>query len=89
VTRRVLNKLTIRDIATTVKPGRYSDGGNLYFSVRPGGRRNWVFRFTLGGKVSKMGLGSAATVTLAEARVKASEARRTLAAGLNPIAASS
>jgi len=83
---RALNKLTARAVATLTKPGRHSDGGGLYLSISPdGSRKRWVFMFKFQGRQREMGLGSAATVTLAEARRKAEEARRQLAAGVDPL----
>jgi integrase len=76
--------LTARKIQTA-KPGKYSDGGNLYLIVSPAGSRKWVLRFTWRGKAKEMGLGSATTVDLADARERASAARRKVAQGLNPI----
>ena len=77
-------KLTARKAATT-NPGRYGDGFGLWLVVAASGTRKWVFRFSFGGKVTEMGLGSANTVGLAQARNRALEARRTLAEGKNPI----
>jgi hypothetical protein len=79
-------KLTARAAATT-KPGTYGDGGGLYLVVSPSGGRKWVYRFSHGGKVKMMGLGSAEVVALAEARSLRDEARRVLATGVNPIEA--
>jgi integrase len=79
-------KLTARAAATS-KPGRYGDGGGLWLVVSGCGARKWVYRFTFGGKVTEMGLGSAAVISLAQARDKASGARKILAAGQNPIEA--
>jgi hypothetical protein len=79
-------KLTARAAATS-KPGRYGDGGGLWLVVSRSGARKWVYRFTFGGKVTEMGLGSAAVMSLAQARDKASAARKVLAAGQNPIEA--
>jgi len=81
--------LTARTVATA-KPGRYGDGRGLYLVVSESGARKWVFRFTIpgsGGKVTEMGLGGAGVISLAEARRLADEARRTVAAGQNPIEA--
>jgi integrase len=77
-------RLTARKV-TTAKPGKYSDGGNLYLIVSDTGSRKWVLRFTWRGAAKEMGLGSANDVPLADAREKAADARRTLAKGLNPI----
>jgi hypothetical protein len=72
-----VGKLSARKVAT-VKAGR--------LVVAPSGAKKWVFCFSHGGRVTEMGLGSAAAVSLAEARDKAHhEARRALAARLNPI----
>jgi integrase len=78
------SKLTARKVET-VKPGKYSDGGNLYLIVSETGARKWVLRFTWRGRAKEMGLGSAASVPLADAREKAAGARRKIAQGLNPI----
>ena len=77
-------RLTARKVATA-KPGKYSDGGNLYLIVSPSGSRKWVLRFTWLGRGKEMGLGAAATVSLADARENAASARRKIAQGLNPI----
>jgi integrase len=78
------SKLTARKVETA-KPGKYSDGGNLYLIVSETGARKWVLRFTWRGRAKEMGFGSAASVPLADAREKAASARRKIAQGLNPI----
>ena len=81
---RARSKLTALQ-AKTKKPGRYGDGAGLYLVVAETGARKWVFRFSLNGKVTEMGLGSADAVALADARDRADEARRCVARGKNPI----
>lgn len=78
------SKLTARKVETA-KPGKYSDGGNLYLIVSETGARKWVLRFTWRGRAKEMGLGSASSVSLADAREKAASARRKIGQGLNPI----
>jgi hypothetical protein len=68
----------------TARPGKYSDGGNLYLVVSTGSRK-WVLRFTWRGRAKEMGLGSALSVPLADARERATMARRMIVQGLNPI----
>lgn len=63
------------------KPGRHSDGGGLYLMVRPSGSRSWVLRAQVDGKRQDFGLGSAAAVSLAEARTKAAELRAKFKSG--------
>lgn len=77
-------KLTTRRVETA-KPGKYSDGGNLYLIVSHTGSRKWVLRFTWRGRAKEMGLGSASVVPLVDAREKAADALRKVARGLNPI----
>ncbi len=69
----------------TAKPGKYGDGANLYLIVSETGSKKWVLRFTWRGRPKEMGLGSATNVTVADAREKASAARRRIAQGINPI----
>jgi integrase len=78
------NHLTARKVKTA-KTGKYSDGGNLYLIVSKTGARKWVLRFTWRGRAKEMGLGSAASVPLTDARENAASARRKIARGLNPI----
>jgi integrase len=78
------SKLTARKVETA-RPGKYSDGGNLYLIVSRTGSRKWMLRFTWRGQAKEMGLGSAASVPLADAREKAAVARRKIAQGFNPI----
>lgn len=80
-----LHKLTARMVALASKPGRLSDGGNLYLAVSRSGAKSWTFFYEKGGRQREAGLGSAAAVTLAEARAKASELRKMLASGVDPL----
>jgi integrase len=83
-----LHKLSARTVAALTKPGRHSDDGGLYLFVLRDSkalRRRWVFRFAWAGRTREMGLGSASTISLAEARRRAADARREVAVGGNPI----
>lgn len=81
-----INRLTARMVALA-KPGLHSDGGNLYLRVSPTGARSWVFVYRSKGKQRELGLGGAgpAGVGLADARVRAAEARQTLLSGSDPL----
>jgi integrase len=83
-----MKALTDRTVKT-VGPGRYSDGTvkGLMLVVRDGGSRSWVLRYQRGGRRRDMGLGGYPEISLADARDRALEARRTLKRdGKDPIA---
>ena len=82
---RAVKKLSARSVATLTKAGRHSDGDGLYLIVDLSGAKRWAFIFRWNGKLKEMGLGGLSSVSLAEARDKAAEARRTLTGGINPI----
>lgn len=84
---RSLHKLSAIGVAALTKPGRHSDGGGLYLSISSNGGKRWVFLFRWNGKPTEMGLGSAQTVPLKQARELAQAARAVLAAGSNPLEA--
>ena len=79
--------LTDAAIRRMVVPAYYRDGGGLHLQVSRSGTRSWIFRFTLSGKVREMGLGPYPDVSLAEARQNASDRRRDLREGIDPIEA--
>jgi integrase len=84
-------KLTVAAVRAARHPGthgrpvRIPDGNGLYLQITPGGSRSWVFRYVRHGRERHMGLGAADLVSLAEARRLATEARRLLADGRDPI----
>ncbi|MBX3565584.1 MAG: integrase arm-type DNA-binding domain-containing protein [Sphingomonas sp.] len=83
--RRYRNKLSVKQI-NSLPPGRHSDGAGLYVMVKPTGTRSWVLINITCGHRREMGLGCVDDVSLAEARERASIARRAFAEGRDPIA---
>jgi integrase len=81
---RTLNKLDSRTAATIKTTGRHSDGGGLYLSIDPTGRRRWVFMYTRDHKRTELGLGGGRDMTLANARKEAGALRAILASGGDP-----
>jgi integrase len=69
------------------KPGRHGDGGGLWLEVSTSGARHWTLRYQIKGRARWMGLGSAAVVTLADARERARLARLALLDGIDPLEA--
>ena len=81
---RTLNKLDPRTAATIKTAGRHSDGGGLYLSIDPTGRRRWVFMYTRNGRRTELGLGGGRDLSLANARKEAGTLRTILASGGDP-----
>ena len=67
------------------KPGAYADGDGLYLKIGTTGAASWQYRYQMNGKRRMMGLGSCATVGLAEARDKAADARKQVKQGIDPL----
>jgi integrase len=80
------NRLSARTVASAKGPGMYADGLGLYMRIDYRDKsKQWVFVFQWHGKRREMGLGSALTVSLGEARERARIARAAIEAGKNPI----
>src|ERR1700678_4016315 len=90
---RRVHKLSARKVETIAKAGRHSDGGGLYLAIETGehARRSWVFIYRERGtsRRTEVGLGAVkgpnrVGLTLAEARTRAADLRKTLASGKDP-----
>ena len=79
------DRLTALMVRSLNEPGLYHDGAGLYLQVARGGSKSWIYRYTLHKRTRDMGLGSAGTFTLAEARARAQKHRQLLADGIDPI----
>lgn len=84
VLARSLNKLSALAVKNAA-PGKYNDGGGLWLFKREEGSGRWVLRVTVHGQRREMGLGSAADVSLKEAREAAERWRSVTRANLDPI----
>ena len=76
--------MTAAFVRSVTKAGKYGDQHGLILRVQPSGSKQWIWRGTVGGKRRDLGLGGYPYVTLAEARAKAFEYRRTARAGNDP-----
>jgi integrase len=84
---RQQQRLSALQVSKLTKPGLYGDGGGLTLQITATGAKSWLFRYMVAGKPFGMGLGPTHTVSLAEARQKALDARKLLIDGINPLAA--
>ncbi|MGE1082466.1 tyrosine-type recombinase/integrase [Pseudomonas shirazensis] len=83
-----MTKLTVAGINKLLKerkPGMTNDGQGLYFRITPSGGGGWIFRYRSAGKLRDMGLGSFPDVSLQSARMKAADARKLIAHGMDPL----
>jgi integrase len=85
---RETNKLTAAKVSRLKTPGRYGDGLGLWLQVTQSGdsvTKSWLFRYMINGRARTMGVGALHTVSLAEARVRARQARQAILDGRDPI----
>jgi len=94
---RTIARLKPRQVSNA-KPRRgrtaalLADGGNLYLQITAGSggnsvSRSWLFRYELDGRRRDMGIGSAQTINLVEARERARNLRQLLIDGIDPLEA--
>lgn len=60
------------------------DGDGMFLLIHPNGSKYWRFRFRFGGKQHLMAFGVYPEISLADARQKREEARKLVAAGIDP-----
>jgi len=75
---------TVANAKPTDKDYKLTDGAGLYLLVRPNGSKLWRFNYVHHGKHRTLAFGVWPEVGLADARGKRDEARRLIAAGLDP-----
>ncbi|MCY3860854.1 MAG: tyrosine-type recombinase/integrase [bacterium] len=78
-------KLTAAQVKAVSEPGRYGDGDGLYLTVSPRGSKSWVQRIMIDGRRRDIGLGGFPTVSLAQARLRATDNRQAVAEGHDPL----
>ena len=85
-------KLTAKEIESAIKKAkaqnkaiRLNDGNGLFLLVPSEGNPCWRFRYFFNGKEKLMGFGVYPEVSLAKARDKRDEARKSVVNGISPI----
>ena len=74
----------IKALKPKEKAKKYFDGGGLYLEVAPSGGKWWRLKYRVGGVEKRISLGTYPETSLAEARDKAYEHRKTVREGLDP-----
>jgi len=79
-------KLDTQTIKNLKKPGRYTDAlaMGLHLWVKDSKKKYWIYRYTIGGKQKNISLGPYPDVGLADARIKAIEAKKKVLHGIDP-----
>jgi integrase len=80
-----LTTLEIKTAQPREKEFVMSDGSGLVVLIKPGGAKLWRYRYSMNGKKQKLSLGSFPEISLAQARVRAADARAKLAQGISPV----
>jgi integrase len=80
----MLNDTRVRSAKACVRPIKLSDGGGLHLLIQPHGSKLWRLAYRFGGKQKTFAIGVYPTVSLKQAREKRDEAKRLLAANIDP-----
>lgn len=82
---KLIKQLTDLKVKKLTKTGSYPDGEGLYLQVRPSGAKDWFYRYQVGSKGKKRGLGPYPTISLEKAREDAHECRILRNNNIDPI----
>jgi integrase len=80
----MLNDTRVRTAKAGERPFKLSDSGGLHLLIQPNGSKLWRLAYRFGGKQKTLALGVYPTITLKQAREKRDEAKRLLAANIDP-----
>ena len=85
---KLAKELSAVQVQRLKQPGLHAVGGvaGLMLQVTPTGARSWILRVMVGTKRRDLGMGGFPTVTLAQARERAREARELIWKGIDPVA---
>lgn len=81
----MLTHIQITAAKPAVKPYNLSDSQGLFLTVRPTGAKLWRMSFRYLGKQKTLHIGPWPEISLADARVRRDDARKALAAGVDPV----
>lgn len=82
----LITDTAIRSAKPKEKPYKLFDGGGLFLLVKPNGSRLWRLKYHVDGREKLLSVGIYPDVSLKSARDRREDARRMVAAGLDPSA---
>jgi len=80
-----LTDTAARQAKPKVKPFKLSDSLGLYLEVMPTGSKLWRLKYRIAGKEKRYAIGNYPAVSLSDARTSRDEARKLIAAGVDPV----
>ncbi len=79
-----LTPVAITNARRKDKPYKLTDGGGLYVSVAPSGKKSWRYQYTMDGKRPEVTIGGFPEIGVAEAREKHAVYRAMVERGIDP-----
>ncbi|MDY4388714.1 tyrosine-type recombinase/integrase [Pectobacterium aroidearum] len=79
-----LTDIKVRSAKPEAKAYKLTDGNGMFLLIHPNGSKYWRLRYRSDGKENTLALGVYPEVSLSEARQKRDEARKLIAAGVDP-----
>ena len=79
-----LTETKCRNAKGQIKPRKLSDGGGLHLLINPDGAKYWRLAYRWNGKQRTLAIGVYPAIGLMEARAARDEAKRNLAADIDP-----
>ncbi len=77
-------KLTVFEVRSKKKPGRWADGGGLSFEITQSGVKRWLYRYRLDNRQQMFVVGRYPDMSLAAARAEHKKAKELVKKGINP-----
>lgn len=79
-----LSDIAVRTAKPEAKPYKLADGLGMYLLIQPTGSKLWRMKYRFGGKEKLLAIGQYPQTSLKDARAARDEARKLLAAGVDP-----
>ena len=82
---RTNKRISALEVNRMTNPGKHPSGDRLYLQITKNGTKSWLFRYSMNGKASWMGLGSVTILSLSEVRAKLIDLQKDILCGISPL----